>query len=107
MLRRAHEIGTILGYQICAEALPISHLLFADDTLIFYGAEEEQAEAIRQLLHQYEEASGQAMNLAKTQVFSKGVKCDRRSRITHLLDIREILSYDKYLGLPTFVGRSR
>ena len=48
------------------------------------------------------------MNLAKTHViFSRGVKCDRRTRITHLLDIREILSYDKYLGLPTFVGRSR
>ena len=48
------------------------------------------------------------MNLDKTNVcFSKGVKSDRRARITQLLDIREILLYDKYLGLPTFVGRSR
>jgi len=31
--------------------------LFADDTLIFCGAEEGQAEAIRILLQQYEEVS--------------------------------------------------
>ena len=40
VLRRANELGIIRGYKICEEAPPISHLLFADDTIIFCGAEE-------------------------------------------------------------------
>jgi len=107
LLQRADELGVIRGYRICEGAPSISHLLFADDTIILYGVEEKQVDAICLLLHHYKEASGQAINLAKTNVlFSRGVKCDKRTRITHSLDIREVLSYDKYLGLPTFIGRS-
>ena len=40
-------------------------------------------------------------------MFSKGVKLDKRARITHMLDIREDLSHEKCLGLPTFIGKSR
>ena len=48
------------------------------------------------------------MNFDKTNVsISQGVRTDRRSRITHCLDIHEVLSHNKYLGLPTVVGRSK
>ena len=48
------------------------------------------------------------MNFDKTNVsFSSGVRTNRRSRITQYLDIQEVLSNDKYLGLPTTVGRSK
>ena len=61
-----------------------------------------------QQIFTYEKASGQAVNFSKTNVmFSKGVKPDKRARITQMLNIREALSHEKYLGLPTFVGTSR
>ena len=41
VLRRATEVGSIHGYRICEAAPSISHLLFADDTIIFCGAEVE------------------------------------------------------------------
>ena len=40
-------------------------------------------------------------------MFNKGVHPARRTAIAIALDIREVLSHDKYLGLPTVVGRSR
>jgi len=40
-------------------------------------------------------------------MFSKGVRVENRSCITHTLHIGEVLLHDKYLGLPTFVGRSQ
>ena len=83
----------------------MSHLLFANNTIIFCGTEEDQVNSAQHVLHTYEVASTQAINFNKTNVlFSKGVKDDRRARIVHLLDIQEVLSYDKYLGLPIFVG---
>jgi len=48
------------------------------------------------------------VNYTKTDVlFSKGFDEDRQNAITLALDIREVSSYDKYLGLKTFVGRSK
>ena len=40
---------------ICRKAPGISHLMFADDTLIFFKANEDQANKINQLLRNYEE----------------------------------------------------
>ena len=63
---------------------------------------------VQHILHTYQKASKQVVNFSKTNVmFSKGVKLDKRARITHMLDIREDLSHEKYLGLPTFIGKSR
>ena len=51
----------------------------------------------------YEKNSGQSVNFSKTNAtFSKGVSAERIKRITLFLDIREVLSHDKYLGVPTF-----
>jgi len=86
------------GVRSCHEAPLISHLLFVNDTMAFCTATEEDAIAVRRVLADYENASGQKVNFDKTEVsFSKGVKMG--------LEIMEVLGHDKYLGLPTFVGR--
>ncbi|KAJ8430038.1 LOW QUALITY PROTEIN: hypothetical protein Cgig2_014198 [Carnegiea gigantea] len=40
-------------------------------------------------------------------VFSKGVPQQRRDEIIITLDVQEVLSHEKYLDLPTHVGRSK
>jgi len=88
ILRRVLEEGAIHGYRVCHDAPPVSHLLFADDTIIFCGADMAQADRVKEVLESYATASGQAINFTKTSVaFSKGVKADKRSRITQSLDI--------------------
>jgi len=60
------------------------------------------------ILYTHKRALGQTVNFTKTDAsFSEGVPTECKNQIKLLLDIREVLLYDKYLGAPTFVGRSR
>jgi len=68
----------------------------------------DEARTIRDLLHRYELASGQQVNVAKTNVsFSKGTSSMRRDEVIITLNVQEVLAYNKYLGLPTRMGRSK
>ena len=46
----------------------ISHLLFADDTLLFFKADPQEAENIRNIILAYEGATGQLINPAKCSI---------------------------------------
>jgi len=108
LMNAAEANGRIQGHRICVGAPRISHLLFADDSIFFCKASAPQAVAVKEVLGLYERASGQTVNVQKSNVvFAKGVPTSRREEILIILDMREVLSHEKYLGLPTFVGRSR
>jgi len=49
-----------------SEVINISHLLFADDTLVFYGANSDHLHYLRLLLLSFEAVSGLKINLAKS-----------------------------------------
>ena len=53
-------------------------------------------------------SSSQQINKAKTMVFfSKSTKEDRRDSIKNMLGVTEVRHYEKYLGLPSLVGRNK
>ena len=82
------ESQAIQGYITTSNDPVISHLLFVDDTIIFCGAKEGQVRTIKEILQDYERATGQQVNFTKTNVlFSKGVRTDTRSCINDCLDI--------------------
>ena len=58
LLKRAVEVSAVRGLKLCEGAPVISHLLFADDTLIFCSVEESQALAIKELPVKYEKVAG-------------------------------------------------
>ena len=63
---------------------------------------------IQALLSIYEEASGKKLNRDKTTLFfSKSTDSEIQDSIKDLLSVLEIKQYEKYLGLPSFVGRKR
>ena len=70
--------------KITRRAPGISHLLFADDTLLFFKATGQQANTIKQIIKTYEQATGQLLNPAKSSIlFGKcigmlGRKCCER-----------------------------
>jgi len=108
LLCKAEQVRAIQGHCICRNAPPISHLLFADDSIFFCKATLDQARAIRHVLHLYELASGQQVNVSKSSIsFGRGIERNRQEAIIQELGIREVAAHDKYLGLPTQVGRSR
>lgn len=91
---------------ICRGAPPISHLLFADDSILFAKATVSECSEVARIISCYERASGQRVNLEKTEIFfSKGVPTDVRQQITNTLNVREVERHAKYLGLPTIIGR--
>ncbi|XP_074313486.1 uncharacterized protein LOC141648659 [Silene latifolia] len=108
LMRRAIVAGSLHGLRVSSSAPVISHLLFADDSIFFIKASEEEATEVSNILGRYELASGQKVNLDKTTVsFSRGVSDERKSRIAARLGVNIVEEQERYLGLPTVLGRSK
>jgi len=72
LLKTAQDKKVIQGIKIAKEAPMISHLLLADENLIFCKANTIEAQAIKDNIAQYEAASGQNVNFEKSKIiFSK------------------------------------
>lgn len=67
-----------------ARSAPIvSHLFFADDTILFTRATNEEADEVKRIIEQYEAASGQRINLDKTEITcSANVSSARRQELS-------------------------
>ena len=86
----------------------MSHLFFADDTLLFCKASMADLQAIKDIMSLYEQALGQMINREKTTIFfSKAVNEDTKALISDFLQVPEVKEYENYLGLPAVVGRKR
>nr|XP_025703912.1 uncharacterized protein LOC112805796 [Arachis hypogaea] len=115
----ASEIFTILmdnalnkkiisGVKLAPKAPIITHLLFADDCIIFSGAEEEEIYQLVQILNQYTSASGQVINLEKSGIiFGNQIPIQTRVNIEDILNIPTWDSPGRYLGLPAQWGRAK
>ena len=85
----------------------VSHLLFADDSLLFFKANRENADEVMDVLHIYCQASGQRINIDKSSIhLAKGVSGDIWDEIMNSLGVHNEALSEKYLGMPTDVGSS-
>ena len=86
----------------------VTHLFFADDSLLFCWARLTELEVIQGILEVYEQASRQQINRGKTTLFfSKAIAEETKEEIINFLGVLEIKKYEKYLGLPVVVGRKK
>ena len=75
MIGREVSLGRLKGVQVCGKAPQISHLLFAEDNIIFYGTSLEESNLVIKILLDYEGDSRQKLNMEKTSLFfSKNTK---------------------------------
>lgn len=98
----------IHGFKASRSGPPVSHLLFADDFLVFCKATQEEAHNLTRSLSTYQIASGQEVNYAKSAIsFSKGTSKQTQEQIIKELGINRMGGFGKYLGLPDHIGRNR
>ena len=90
------------------DTFKINHLFFADDSLLFYRANEVEWARVQEILETYERALGQQLNRVKTLIFfNKNTMEETRSFILSLVGVNSTARYEKYLGLPALIGRSK
>jgi hypothetical protein len=79
----------------------ISHLMFADDLLLFGQATDRQMQCVMNILNRFCNLSGQLVSIEKTSVlFSKNVDRVTRQRLLRISGFRETTQLGKYLGVP-------
>ena len=79
--------------------MPISHLLFADDVLLFSKEDVQSAVCIREILSDFADMSGLQANISKSSIFFSA-ECQYKSTILEMLGFQEGCFPITYLGMP-------
>ena len=88
LIKNAELKGDIHGFSLCRRGPKLTHLLFADDSLLFCRATVEECANVLNILEAYERASGQKVNRDKTALFfSRSTLEDVNSSIKHILGV--------------------
>ena len=108
LLNKSAHQGYIKGYSLCRNRPRLTHLFFADDSLLFCRAIIEECQRVLDILDVYGRCLGQQINRSKMTIFfSKSTTNDTRNQIKLALGVPEIIQYERYLGLPSLVGRNK
>jgi hypothetical protein len=108
VLRNAISNQGLREFRICRSSPGLSHLMFADDCILFFEANRNQAMIIKQAITDFEKGSGQLLSANKCSVlFNEQCPDASQQQVRHILEIQREEFEDKYLGLPTPEGRMK
>jgi ribonuclease HI len=102
------RVGSISGISIARGGPTITHLFFADDSVLFCRANIKEWGKNQDVLECYEAAPGQKINREKTSLFfSWNTKPAIRTILLGAVGVASTQRYETYLGLPALIGRSK
>lgn len=101
ILTRAELDGKLSGIKISRHSPRVTHLLYADDLVIYCKADIHEAETVIDCLNQFCAWTGQEINWHKSAVhYSKNVPPQLRRELGTVLGILECTHKGSYLGHP-------
>jgi hypothetical protein len=105
LLEEKVDQGVMNPIQICRRVPAMSHLLFTDDSLLFFKVANDQAVVMKEVLETYASCTGQLINPSKCSImFGQSSPTTVQNQIKQTLQISNSFE-DKYLGFPTPEGR--
>ena len=108
LLHHAAQRKAIKGVAASTNSPRVSHLFFANDSLVFGRATVNEATEIQRILKVYEASSGQQLNCHKTSLFfSLNTDNGIKERVKTMIGAQVIQPHEAYLGLPSLVERSK
>ena len=106
LIQSVVDRGQMEAMKICRGCPKLSHLFFANDSLIFCNATLKECDELQRLLKVYEKASGQQLNYTKTSLFFSS-NTSRDVQEENRFGAQIIKQHEKYLGLPSLIGRNK
>ncbi|GMP91325.1 hypothetical protein CsSME_00042073 [Camellia sinensis var. sinensis] len=100
LLTRAYHMGIIKEMQIGVDDARLSHLQFADDSILFCEAKEEEVRSLKRILRCFKVMSGLRINYHKSQVCGVGVADESLATFVSILNCKIKKLPMQYLGLP-------
>ena len=99
-LNHAKALKKIRGIIVGRNGLVFSHLLFADDSLLFFKKDKNYVQNLQSILEWYCSISGQSINLAKSDVLcSPNMPTEEQVGLANSLRVNLVQQPSKYLGV--------
>ncbi|XP_022041930.1 uncharacterized mitochondrial protein AtMg01250-like [Helianthus annuus] len=99
LLKKAQQIGIFKGVCITSNEAELSHLFFADDTLIMGEWTRDNIQSIARVLRIFYLCSGLRINLHKSNIFGVGVEDREVDNMMELLGCKRGGFPFNYLGI--------
>ncbi|XP_058726136.1 uncharacterized protein LOC131597455 [Vicia villosa] len=94
LIKGAVSRGDLHGAHICRRAPSVANLV--------------EVTNLMNILNTYTEATGQEINLAKSEVFfSRKLSGPAQEDLARLMGVKHVMGTGMYLGLPSMIGRSK
>lgn len=110
LLDKAAREGLIQGISLCRNGPRLTHLFFADNSLLFCRASMQECNHIQAILSEFEAASGQKLNREKTTIFfpvKQPPPPNTQENITNLLGAPEKKKIRKIPGSLLLYGAGK
>ncbi|XP_062102942.1 uncharacterized protein LOC133813930 [Humulus lupulus] len=98
LIRKYEAQKWIHGIKVDRGASMVSHMFFAYDNYLYCKAIDKEARRVMEILHKFERASGQQVNVAKSSVFfSSNTEIRKRINVCQSLGMHEANAQSTYV----------
>ncbi|XP_077232692.1 uncharacterized protein LOC143870071 [Tasmannia lanceolata] len=105
LLMKGRMMGLFKGFSIGSENVEVSHLQFADDTLLFCKSKRDQVLNLEASLRCYELITGERSNFQKFRLYALNCPSEEAMDLAKILGCKLDHLPSSYLGLPLGFGR--